>query len=71
MMENENCLTVEEFNVLSQSLSLGLTFTKFGNATLDIITRLCKDRNLNVDQTGDVENAHARHPKRFASQQGK
>ena len=68
---NETLLTEKEYNELSKSLSLGLTFTKFGNATLDIITRLCKDRNLNVDQTGDVENAHARHPKRFASQQGK
>jgi len=74
-MENEKSLTEGEYDKLSQSLSLGWSFTKFGNASLDTITRLCKERGLNADQTGDVEDAYARHPKRTTSatpqQQGK
>ncbi len=72
-MQEENPLTQEEYNVLSQTLSLGVTFNKFGNASQETIIRLCKDRGLNVDQTGDVEDAHARHPKRLTppQQQGK
>ncbi len=66
-MENETLLTEEEYNELSKSLSLGLTFTKFGNATLDIINLHCKQLNLDPSEIIDVQDAYARHPKNFTS----
>ncbi len=72
-MQEENPLTQEEYNVLSQTLSLGVTFNKFGNASQETIIGHCKDRGLTYLQIVDVEYAHARHPKRFTppQQQGK
>ena len=64
-MEKE--LLEPDYLMLSQRLAIGLTYTKFGNATLESITRLCKELGLNAVQTIDVEDAWARHSKRFAS----
>ncbi len=72
-MHEENPLMQEEYNVLSQTLSLGLTFNKFGIASHETIIGHCKDLGLTNVQIVDVEYAHARHPKRFTppQQQGK
>ena len=64
---NETLLTEEEYHELSQSLSLRWSFTKFGNVSPETISQLCRERGLNVDQRSDLEDAYARHPKRFTS----